>query len=255
LKITVLIPTFNCQSTIQRTLNSVKWADQILIIDSYSTDDTLELLKSFDVTLYQNHYINSAKQKNWALKFCKNEWILQIDSDEVLEENAREIIFRTIKRANENIHCFKMARKNHVLGKWIKNGGLYPDWQNRLFKKEFGKWEDKDVHSKIKVKGEIKDIDLHIIHHGMPNISKQLANLNRYTRYEANYLIKRGKKFSYFRMLFGPFLVFLYRYIFLRGFIDGWRGFFLATYIAIYYFITQSKLHEIEILDLDKSPK
>ena len=137
MKISILIPTFNCESTIERTLDSVKWADQIIIIDSYSTDNTLNIIKSFDVILYQNHYINSANQKNWALKYCENEWVLQIDSDEVLEPNSENIFRHSIKNANDNVHCFMMPRRNHVLGKWLKNGGLYPDWQNRLFRTKF----------------------------------------------------------------------------------------------------------------------
>ena len=253
MKITVLIPTFNCEATIEKTLKSVKWADQILIIDSYSTDNTLSLIKPFNVNLYQKHYIHSANQKNWALQFCKYSWVLQIDSDEILEDNAQEIIFKAIKNAKKDVHCFKMPRKNHVLGRWIKNGGLYPDWQNRLFRTNFAKWEDKDVHAKIKVNGKIEEIDLPILHYGMPNISKQLSNLDRYTRYEVNYLNRRDKKFSYFIMIFGPFLVFLYRYILLKGFIDGWRGFFLAAYTSIYYFITQFKLYELEALNIDES--
>ena len=255
MKISILIPTFNCESTIERTLDSVKWADQIIIVDSYSTDNTLNIIKSFDVILYQNHYINSANQKNWALKYCENEWVLQIDSDEVIEPNSENIFRHAIKSANDNVHCFMMPRRNHILGRWLKNGGLYPDWQNRLFKTKFSKWDEKDVHSKIKVPGEIQKISTPIMHYGMPNLSKQLSNLNRYTRYETDYLIRKGKKYSFFKMLFGPFFVFIYRYFFLRGFLDGWRGFFHSTYIAIYYFITQCKLYEISILKLNKSPE
>ena len=255
MKITVLIPTFNCEQTILKTLNSVKWANQIVIVDSYSTDNTLKLIEPYKVNLYQKEYINSAKQKNWALQFCDNDWVFQIDSDEIVPSNAEKIILEAIENAKEEVHCFILPRKNHILGKWVKNGGLYPDWQYRLFKRKYGKWEEKDVHANVIVKGRIKKLDLNIIHNGMPNISKQLSNLNRYTRYETDYLIRKGKKYSLFKMLFGPFFVFIYRYFFLRGFLDGWRGFFHSTYIAIYYFITQCKLYEISILKLKKSPE
>ena len=255
MKITILLPIFNCESTIERTLDSVKWADQILVVDSYSTDNTLNLIKPYNVNLYQNHYINSANQKNWALKYCKYDWVFQIDSDEVLKPGTQEIIKKSIKKVNDNVHCFMMPRENYVLGQWLKNGGLYPDWQNRLFRTKFAKWDEKDVHSKIRVRGKIKKINISIVHYGMPNLSKQISNLNRYTRYETDYLIKKGTRYSFFKMLLGPFAVFFYRYIYLKAFLDGWRGFFFSAYIGIYYFITQCKLYEVSILNLVKSPK
>ena len=89
MNITVLIPTFNCEQTILKTLNSVKWADQIVVVDSFSTDNTLKLIKPYKVNLYQKEYINSANQKNWALKYCHNEWIFQIDSDEEVDSNSK----------------------------------------------------------------------------------------------------------------------------------------------------------------------
>ena len=147
-----------------------------------------------------------------------------------------------------------MARKNHVLGKWLKFGGLYPDWEFRLFQKKYGKWCDREVHSRIVVPGEIGILDTSLIHNGMPNISKQLRNLDRYTRYEADELKKRDIKFSYFKWLIGPPYIFFKRYIILQGFRDGVRGFLLAVYASIYLFLSHAKLLEIKLLKLKKSP-
>ena len=255
MNITVLIPTFNCEQTILKTLNSVKWADQIVVVDSFSTDNTLKLIKPYKVNLYQKEYINSANQKNWALKYCHNDWIFQIDSDEEVDSNSRKIILEAIKNANDEVHCYMLPRKNHILGSWVKNGGLYPDWQYRLFKRKYGRWESKDVHANVIVSGRIEKLDLNIIHNGMPNISKQLSNLNRYTRYETDILIRKNIKFSYLKMILGPIYIFIKRYIFLYGFLDGWRGFFLATYTAIYYFFIHAKFLEAKILGLKTSPK
>ena len=236
-------------------MDSIKWADEIIIIDSYSTDKTLEIVSEFDTKIFQHEYINSAKQKNWTLQYCKNDWVFQIDSDEILESNAEEIIRKTINYADENIYCFKMPRKNHVLGKWVKYGGLYPDWEYRLFKKGHGKWWDREVHSRIVVSGGIGTLNTPLIHHGMPHISKQLSNLDRYTRYEADDFTKRGAQFSWLKWIFGPPFIFFKNYFMLQGFRDGWRGFFLAAYAGIYYFLSHSKLLEMETLKLKKSPK
>jgi glycosyltransferase involved in cell wall biosynthesis len=254
-KISILLPTFNCQTSVRDTLASVEWADEIIVIDSFSDDDTIKIATEYGAKVHQHEYINSAKQKNGAIQHCSNEWIFQIDSDETLEGNAETIIRNAIKNAGENIHCFKMPRKNHVLGKWVKYGGLYPDWEYRLFRKEYGKWWDREVHSRITVSGEIGMLDTPLIHHGMPNISKQLSNLDRYTRYEADELAKKDISFSFFKWIFGPLFIFLKRYIFLQGFRDGWRGFFLAVYASFYIFVSHTKLLEIKLLQLDRSPE
>jgi hypothetical protein len=148
-----------------------------------------------------------------------------------------------------------MPRKNHVLGKWVKYGGLYPDWEYRLFRKGYGKWWDREVHSRIVVPGEAETLETPLIHHGMPNISKQLSNLDRYTRYEADELKKGNIKFSFLKWIFGPLFIFLKRYILLQGFRDGWRGFFLATYHAFYSFLSHTKFYEIQLLKLKRSPE
>ena len=137
IKISILLPTFNCEATVRTTLKSIQWADEIIIVDSFSDDGTLDIAKEFGSKIVQHEYINSAKQKNWALQFCSHSWIFQIDSDECLEMDSEEKIKNAIQNCKKDINCFKMPRKNYVLGKWVKYGGLYPDWQFRLFKKRF----------------------------------------------------------------------------------------------------------------------
>ena len=254
-KLSVLIPTFNCETSIRKTLESVKWADEIIIVDSFSTDNTSFIAKEYTEHIYKKEYLNSAHQKNNSIENCNSEWVFQIDSDETLDVMAEEVIREAIKNVNDEIDCFKMPRKNHVLGKWVKHGGLYPDWEYRLFRKDKGRWLEKEVHSRIVVPGKIEELDLQIIHQGMPNISKQLGNLNRYTRYEADELKNRKIKFSTIRWVLSPPFIFLKKYILQQGFRDGWRGFFLAVYSSIYVFLSHAKLKEIEMLNLEHSPK
>lgn len=253
-KITALIPTFNNADTIQKTLENIQWVDHILVVDSFSKDETASIAKAFGAEVIQQEYANSATQKNWALQFVNEGWVLQIDTDEFLEENAEKIIRDALANAGSEVNCFRMARKNHVLGKWVRYGGIYPDYQYRLFRRGKAEWRNKEVHSHLIVEGKTEDIETRILHYGMPDISKQIKNLDRYTRYEADELKKRNRRFSWIKWLIYPTLVFLHRYIWLQGFRDGWRGFFLARYAAMYYFISQSKLKELEELGLDKSP-
>ena len=255
IKFSILLPTYNCEKTIEQTLVSIKWADEILVVDSFSNDSTLDIVKEYGVNVIQHEYINSARQKNWALQYCTHDWVFQIDSDEILEPGADEIFRTAITNASETLHCYKMPRKNHVLGKWVKYGGLYPDWEYRLFRKKYGKWWNREVHSRIVVPGTIGILDTHLLHYGMPNISKQLSNLDRYTRYEADELKKGNIKFSFVKWILGPVYIFMRRYFLLQGFRDGWRGLFLAVYASFYFFLSHTKLLEIQLLKLDRSPK
>lgn len=253
--ITVLLPTYNCAETVRKTLESVKWADELLVVDSFSTDGTLEICRGYGARILQHEYVNSAVQKNWAVGQCQNEWVLQIDSDEVLEAGAQTEILDAVETASPNVDAFRLPRKNHVLGKWVRYGGIYPDWEMRLFRRDKGRWFDREVHSNVRVPGETGTLRHHILHYGMPHISKQLRNLDRYTRYETDELRKRNKRFHVFDLLLRPILTFLYRYFWLQGFRDGMRGFVVCAYLSVYVFFTRAKLWELEELGLERSPK
>jgi glycosyltransferase involved in cell wall biosynthesis len=253
--ITVLLPTYNCADSIRKTLESVKWADEILVVDSFSTDDTLNICREYNALIIQHEYVNSAAQKNWAVGQCKNEWVLQIDSDEVLEAGAQEEIWGVVESASPTVEAFRLPRKNHVLGRWMRYGGIYPDWEMRLFRRDKGRWFDREVHSNIRVAGETGTLKHHILHYGMPNLSKQLRNLDRYTRYEADELRKTGQRFRLSGLLLRPVLTFFYRYVWLQGYRDGMRGFIVCVYLSIYVFLTRAKLWEMEEMGFERSPK
>ena len=252
--ISILLPTFNSAATVRETLESVKWADEILIVDSFSTDRTLEIGREYGARIIQHEYLNSARQKNWAAPQCKHEWVLQIDTDETLEEGSREEIEAALQ-SSETVDAFRLPRKNHVLGRWMRHAGIYPDYQTRLFRRDQGRWIEREVHAHVVVPGEVGNLKRHIMHFGMPNLSKQLRNLDRYTRYEADELRKQGIRFGWSRVILRPWLVFLHRYFWLRGFLEGWRGLILCGYFGIYDFLSQAKLWELEELGLEQSPR
>jgi glycosyltransferase involved in cell wall biosynthesis len=253
--ISILLPTFNSAATVRDTLESIKWAEEILVVDSFSTDDTLTICKEYGARIIQHEYVNSAKQKNWAVAQCSYEWVFQIDTDEVLEDGCREEIERVVDSAAADVHAFRLPRKNHVLGRWIRHAGIYPDYQVRLFRRDEGRWVEREVHAHVQVTGDIGTLQHHIMHFGMPNISKQLRNLDRYTRYEADELRKQGKQFRWAGVTVRPWLVFLRHYLWDRGFLAGWRGFILCGYFAVYDFLTQAKLWELQELGLEQSPR
>lgn len=254
-KLSILLPTYNEEDTVAACLESVKWADEILVVDSFSTDRTLEIAERFGARVIQHEYVNSSKQKNWAVPQCKHEWILQIDSDEVLENGADDEIRDAIASCPAYVEAFRLPRRNFFLGRWIRQAGMYPDFQTRLFRRDFGRWEEREVHAHLRVPQQVKELKHNIIHAGAPYLTKQLHNLDRYTRYEADELRKNGKRFHWHKLLIHPWLVFFHRYFWLRGWLEGWRGFLICVYLAVYSFFSYAKLWELKELGLEKSPK
>ncbi len=254
-KISVLLPTFNSEPIVRDCLESVKWADEILVVDSFSADRTLEICREYGARIIQHEYIQSAKQKNWAIPQCAHEWVLQIDTDERLEDGAREEILEAIAHADTSIDAFRIPRKNHVLGPWLSVSNQYPDYQTRLFRRDAARFEDKEVHAHVLVQGKVGQLKRHLMHYGMPNISKQLANVDRYTRYQADELKKRGKRFHWYHLMLRPASTFAYYYFWRLGFTAGYRGLIIAANITKFDFYAHAKLWELEALNLKASPK
>ena len=254
-KLSVLLPTFNNGEIVRHALESVSWADEILVVDSFSTDDTLDICREYGARVIQHEYIQSAKQKNWAIPQCANEWVLQIDTDEVLEPGLREEIQSVLENPPAGVDGFRINFKHDVLGRWVRVDGLYPEYHLRLFRRDVGRFEDKEVHAHVQVPGEVRTLQKHIQHFGMTSLSKQLSNIDRYSRYQADELRKRGKRFRWSQVVLRPPAMFGYHYFWKRGFMAGYRGLWLAAISTTFDFWVHAKLWELEALNLSASPK
>ncbi len=243
-KISVLIPAYNSEKTIRYTLESVKWADEILICDSWSTDSTLEIAKDYGARIIQHEYINSALQKNWAIPQCAHEWVLIVDTDEVVEVELKQEIQNVLKNPDTKIDGYRIPRKNFIYGKWMQHGGIYPDYQLRFFRRDKGRYETREVHAHLKVPGKVETLKGHFIHEGFKDLKTWTIKLDRYIRYETDELLKQHKKFHVSRVTLYPFLVFLRSYIKDRGCLEGYRGFLLAMLESFYYFMMYARLYE-----------
>lgn len=245
-KLSVLLPTFNNAEIIRQALESIRWADEILVVDSFSTDATLDICGEYGARIIQHEYIQSAKQKNWAIPQATHEWVLQIDTDEVLEPELRDEIQSVLEDPPAGVDGFRINFKHHVLGKWVKVSGLYPEYHLRLFRRDAGRFEDKEVHAHVQVPGEVRTLQNHILHFGMASLSKQLSNVDRYSGYQAEELRKRGKRFHWTQLAFRPGAIFAYYYFRKRGFVAGYRGLWLAAINATFDFWSHAKLWELE---------
>ena len=248
-KVSALIPCFNSQKTILFTLQSIDWADEIFVCDSYSTDSTLEIAKRYRAGIIQHEYVNSARQKNWAIPQCKNEWVLIVDTDEILEKGTKEELLQALHNVSPEVDGFRIPRKNFIYGKWLRHGGIYPDYQLRLFRKDKGCYEDREVHAHLFVPGKVKVLSHHLIHNGFKDLKTWLIKNHRYVKYEVDELHKRKGKLCSTRLTIYPIFLFFKHYLGEFGFLEGYRGFMLAVLSAFYYFLVHARLRESDILE------
>jgi glycosyltransferase involved in cell wall biosynthesis len=246
-KLSVLLPTFNEESRIIDCLESVKWADEILVVDSFSTDQTLDIVKRYGARIIQHEYLNSAKQKNWAIPQCSHEWVLQIDADERLEPILQDEIQSLLEQPSPEIEGYIINFKHHVLGQWVRHAGLYPEYHLRLFRRDLGRFQDREVDAHVIVPGKTMNLSGHILHLGVESISQRLHPMDRYTRYEADERQKQGRRYTWFNILMRPVAAFFYSYFYKLGFLDGVRGLILSVLKADFVFWTYAKLWEIEV--------
>lgn len=271
-KLSVIIPTYNVEKFISKAIDSVKWADEVFVVDSFSTDKTVEIAKEMGCRVVQHEYIYSAKQKNWAIPQAKNDWILLLDSDEVVTSKLKETILKILKNDKVNKYDgFGIARKHFFLGKFLRWGGRYPLYNIRLFKKTC-RYEDRDVHAHIILpKNKIKNIKGNkgdILHYSDRDLSQFFEKFNRYTTWQANYMFKfrQNRKHSnidwkefatnpfYSKALiknYWPFLPFVpiwrlgYMYFIRLGFLDGRYGFLIAVLYAFQDYVAKTKYLEM----------
>jgi glycosyltransferase involved in cell wall biosynthesis len=244
-KLTVLIPSFNSESTVRRTLESVRWADEILVCDSGSTDRTLDLAKEYGARILQHEYINSALQKNWAIPQCSHEWVLIVDTDEALEEKLKNEIRALLENPDPEIDGYRIPRKNFMYGKWMRHG-IYPDYQLRFFRRDKGRYETREVHAHLKLEGRAGVLNGHFLHEGFKDLRTWMIKFERYIRYEMDELVKQNRKFSIARVTLYPLFIFMRNFLWRRGFLDGYRGFILAILDSFYYFMMYARLYEKE---------
>jgi glycosyltransferase involved in cell wall biosynthesis len=240
--LSVAIVTFNEEENLARTLSSVAFADQILVVDSGSTDRTVEIARTFNTTVLERPWPGFAAQKNFALSQCTGDWILSLDADEELSPELQQEIRQTLSRRPPSFDAFYLKRRNLFLGRWIKHGGFYPDPKLRLFRRNLAllpQFEDRPVHETIRFHGPTATLDYDLLHHAYPTLSSYIEHMDRYSSLGAQLLVDKGRTsaniFSFFaRIVIVPLLGFKWNYIFRGGFLDGREGLLLHLYHACY---------------------
>jgi glycosyltransferase involved in cell wall biosynthesis len=278
--LSVVIITYNEEANIGRTLASVQSlvADgkgEIIVVDSRSSDRTVEIAKSLGAKVFVEEWKGYAAQKNSAIDKASGDWILSLDADEELETGLAGEVYAAVRgglgidrREQDSLEAiesvmktekaeasgkstlpagFWISRKNFFIGRWIKHGGYWPDRKLRLFRKGMAGFEDRAVHEDARLTDGISERLTHaLIHHSYPTLSDYIEHMNRYSSLGAEMAVAKGhRSFSVFNIVVRPWATFIYNYFFRLGFLDGREGLLLHLYHAVYVSWKYAKAWEL----------
>lgn len=242
--LSVAIITLNEEINLARTLASVKFADEVVVVDSGSTDRTLEIARDAGAKVFSEPWQGFARQKNFAIDKCSGTWILSLDADEELSvELQHEIII--LLRSKPQADAYMIRRRNLFLERWMRFGGYYPDPKLRLFRRHSAnfappaRFTERPVHETIAFSGVLETLNHDLIHHAYPTIESYLDHMDRYSTLGAQIVIDKGKTSRswwafYYNIVIIPLFTFLWNYVFRLGFLDGREGLLLHMYHSTY---------------------
>lgn len=242
MKISIAIIVKNEEKRIREALNSVKWADEIVVIDSESVDNTVKIAKEFTDKVYSRKFDDFSSQKNFAISKCTNDWIFSLDCDEVVTEQLKNSIDEAINDPN-GFCAFKAERINRLFGKVLKNA-TKGDFPTRLFLKNKAHFTQ-PIHEFLEVEGRVGLLKGKLLHNTTENIKSEFDKTDSYTELEARWVLERNIRPTYFKILFYPLWTFSNIYFLKKGFLDGFAGFLFAWVSARYTFIKYLKAKKL----------
>lgn len=244
LPLTALVLCFNEERNIEACLASVAdWVDELLVVDSFSTDRTLEIARRYTSRILQHEYGNQAAQSNWAIPQARHEWVLLVDSDERVSPRLRQEI-EALLRSSPDKDGYWIYRNNYLFGRRIRHSGWGRDSVLRLFRRDVARYAQKRVHAEVELErtGTLRG---RLEHHTVSSISAWAAKINRYTSWKAEDKFERGFPAARLQLFLRPPLRFLKDMIFRLGILDGWRGFLIAGMSALAEMQVAAKVLEL----------
>jgi len=242
-KLSVTIITLNEEKKIRDALESVKWADEIVVVDSGSTDGTLDICREYTDRVYSNRWPGFVAQKNFATDKASHRWILSIDADERVTPELAEEIRRII--ASPSADAYAVPRRVFYLGRWINHSGWYPDCKVRLFDRERCRWEGEQVHETVKVRGNAGYLRGDLTHYTFDSIEDHIRTMNSYTSLAAREY-KKDRDITRTDLAFRPVFTFFKSYLIKKGYKDGMPGFIISAAAACHVFLKYAKTWEVK---------
>ena len=243
--ISATVITFNEEANIAGALESLGWADEIVVVDSGSTDATPEICRRYGAAHYSRAWTGYVDQKNFAVEKATNDWIFSLDADERVSPALKQEIAGLLSSDPPNTG-YRIPRVACFMGRWIRHGDWYPDYQLRLFDRRHGRWQGGRVHESVRLDREPGFLNGEIHHYTYRDLSAYLRRLESYSTLAAADYRERGKVSTPLRMLLNPTATFIKAYLMKRGFLDGTPGFVVAVMGAVSVFFKYAKLYELQ---------
>jgi glycosyltransferase involved in cell wall biosynthesis len=249
-QITVTIIALNEQAKIGDAISSVSWADEVVVVDSGSTDQTREIATRLGAKVLFHAWEGYGQQKNFAQDQASHDWVLNIDADEVVSTELKQEIFAFFEQCptdSGQVGGFEMPRKTFYLGRWIRHGGWYPNYLVRLANRQKARWSEPNVHEELRVRGRVERLKSPLLHDPFNSISDQILTNLSFSRLGSLDLKSKGQKPSLIRLVLKPIGKFLETYFLKRGFLDGLPGFIISVNAAHSIFLKYAYLMETEL--------
>jgi glycosyltransferase involved in cell wall biosynthesis len=244
LKISAIVPAYNEEHNIKDVLVGLDFCEEVILVDSLSTDNTVEVGKPYCTRILQREYVHSASQKNWAIPQAKFDWILLVDADERVTPALKNEIIQLYPELDKRKEVgYWVVRRNFFMGRSIRYSGWQNDRVIRLFKKDKCRYEDKHVHAEIIADGELGKLQNTFLHYKYDGIDAHIRKLLRYADLQAKDYDDRTGKITAYHVILKPFYGFFKHYILQRGFLDGFPGFSIAYLRSFMIFIRYLKLY------------
>jgi len=245
--LSAIVVCFNEEDRIEDCLKSLAWCDEIVVVDSYSTDRTPEICRRYTQKFFQRQWAGYRDQKAYAHSLATMDWVLLVDSDERVSDALRREIAEVLAGDGGGCTGYAIPRLVHYLGRWWRRGGWFPDYDVRLFRRDRATWGGVDPHEKIIVDGKVRRLQHPLHHFSYRSIDDHINRINRFTTISSAELRKGGGRWRLSDALLRPAARFFRSYILKRGFMEGFAGFYVALTAAVYVFLKYAKLWEIEV--------
>lgn len=241
--LSVVIIALNAASQIEACLKSAAFADEIVVVDSGSRDDTREIALKYGARVLHQDWLGYGRQKQFAVEQASHDWVLCLDADERVSDPLRASIVEALRVPR--FRAYRMPRCNRFMGRWLRHGEGYPDWSLRLFDRRIARWSEDEVHEKVLAPSPVGSLQGDLLHESQESLAAYLEKQNRYTSLQAEELGRRGKQATFGRLAVSPLLRFVKFYFLRRGFLDGVPGLVHTSIGCFNSFVKYAKLREL----------
>ena len=241
--VSVVIIAKNEADNIEGALESVRWVEDVVVVDSGSSDKTIEIAKRYTDRVTTRTWEGYGAQKNYATGLAAHDWVLSLDADERVSPALVDEI-QGLMRSAPPMQGYRIPRTTRYLGRWIRSTDWYPDCQLRLYDRRVARWNDRSVHESVRIDGQVGMLRSELYHYSYREVAEHLARMNRYTTLSATQMMTDGQRASWVDLLGHPPLVFLRNYVWRRGFQDGLPGLIVSLMNSYYVFCKYAKLWE-----------